>query len=72
MAQTYQFRAILKSSYNILVEYDCDFGGKLLNTTGILGANIWWINPVRCRGYYYDTGLYCLNSSCISLRVLGK
>jgi len=38
--------------------------GKLLSTTGTLATTLGSINPLRYRGYYYDTetGFYYLQS----------
>ena len=43
-----------------VVEYTYDEWGKLLTTTGTLATTIGTLNPIRYRGYYYDTetGLY--------------
>ena len=53
------------SSYDqLVVEYTYDPWGKLLNITDTSGTDIGAINPLRYRGYYYDTetGFYFLQS----------
>ena len=47
-----------------MVEYTYDIWGKLLSITGSLASTIGQINPLRYRGYYYDTEtqLYYLQS----------
>ena len=44
--------------------YRYDPWGKLLSCTGELADSIGAVNPLRYRGYYYDSesGLYYLNS----------
>ncbi len=56
--------AILDANGNTVVEYTYDIWGKLLGITGSLADTIGAINPLRYRGYYYDTetGLYYLQS----------
>ena len=56
--------AILDANGNTVVEYTYDIWGKLLGITGELADTIGAINPLRYRGYYYDTetGLYYLQS----------
>ena len=56
--------AILDANGNTVVEYTYDFWGKLENITGSLADTIGTINPLRYRGYYYDTetNLYYLQS----------
>ncbi len=55
---------ILDQNGNTVVEYTYDIWGKLVNTTGTLADTIGAINPLRYRGYYYDseTDLYYLQS----------
>ena len=53
------------SSYDqLVVEYTYDPWGKLLSITDTSGTNIGTLNPLRYRGYYYDTetGFYFLQS----------
>ena len=47
-----------------VVSYTYDPWGKLLNITDTSGTNIGTLNPLRYRGYYYDTetGFYFLQS----------
>ena len=47
-----------------VVSYTYDPWGKLLNITDTSGTNIGALNPLRYRGYYYDTetGFYFLQS----------
>ena len=56
--------AILDSSGNTVVEYTYDIWGKSVSITGSLADTVGTINPLRYRGYYYDTetGLYYLQS----------
>ncbi len=56
--------AILDANGNTVVEYTYDIWGKLLGITGSLADTIGTINPLRYRGYYYDTetNLYYLQS----------
>ena len=56
--------AILDANGNIVVKYTYDIWGKLVSTTGTLADTLGVINPLRYRGYYYDTetGLYYLQS----------
>ena len=55
---------ILDANGNTVVEYSYDIWGKLLSITGSLANTIGQINPLRYRGYYYDTEtqLYYLQS----------
>ena len=48
----------------VVAEYTYDPWGKLLSVTDTSGTNIGAINPLRYRGYYYDTetGFYFLQS----------
>ena len=52
--------AIVDASNNVVGSYTYDAWGKVLSVTGTIAE----INPIRYRGYYYDTetGLYYLNS----------
>ena len=47
-----------------VVEYIYDAWGKLISTTGTLATTLGADNPLRYRGYYYDTetGLYYLTT----------
>lgn len=49
---------------DIVVQYTYDSWGKLISITGSLAETIGVKNPLRYRGYYYDTetGLYYLQS----------
>lgn len=49
---------------NVVVEYTYDSWGKLISITGSLADTIGVKNPLRYRGYYYDTetSLYYLQS----------
>ena len=49
---------------NVVVRYEYNAWGKLLNITGSLAGTVGVKNPFRYRGYYYDTetGLYYLKS----------
>ena len=56
--------AILDADGNTVVEYSYDIWGKLLGITGELADTLGIANPLRYRGYYYDTEtqLYYLQS----------
>ncbi len=56
--------AILDADGNTVVEYSYDIWGKLLGITGELADALGIANPLRYRGYYYDTEteLYYLQS----------
>ena len=56
--------AILDANGNTVVEYAYNIWGKLASITGSLADTIGTINPLRYRGYYYDTEteLYYLQS----------
>ena len=56
--------AIADTSGNIVVEYTYDAWGAPLSITGPAAATVGVINPIRYRGYYYDTetGLYYVSS----------
>ena len=56
--------AILDANGNTVVEYTYDIWGKLLGITGELADTLGVVNPLRYRGYYYDTetNLYYLQS----------
>ena len=56
--------AILDANGNTVVEYTYDIWGKLLGITGELADTLGVVNPLRYRGYYYDTEtqLYYLQS----------
>ena len=49
---------------NAVVEYTYDAWGKLLTTTGSMAETLGVYNPLRYRGYVYDTetGFYYLQS----------
>ena len=55
---------IYDSNGNVVVEYTYDSWGKLISITGSLASTIGIKNPLRYRGYYYDTetSLYYLQS----------
>ena len=55
---------ILNSSGQAVVQYTYDAWGNLLSATGSLASTIGALNPLRYRGYVYDTewGLYYLQS----------
>ena len=56
--------AILNSSGTSVVTYTYDAWGKLLTTSGSMASTLGVHNPLRYRGYVYDTesGLYYLQS----------
>jgi RHS repeat-associated protein len=56
--------AILDANGNTVVEYTYNIWGELVSITGSLADTIGTINPLRYRGYYYDTetNLYYLQS----------
>ena len=56
--------AILDASGSTVVAYTYDAWGKLLTTTGSMASTLGAKNPLRYRGYVYDTetGLYYLQS----------
>ena len=49
---------IVNTSGTVVVEYTYDAWGRLLTTTGSMASTLGEINPLRYRGYVYDTGLY--------------
>ena len=55
---------ILNAAGQLVVSYTYDAWGNLLSTTGTMAATLGAINPLRYRGYVYDTetGLYYLQS----------
>lgn len=55
---------IIDGSGNVVVQYAYDSWGKVLSVTGTLASTVGAKNPIRYRGYYYDTEseLYYLNS----------
>jgi RHS repeat-associated protein len=55
---------IVDTSGNTVVTYTYDSWGKVLSVTGTLATTVGKKNPIRYRGYYYDTesNLYYLNS----------
>ncbi len=56
--------AIINGNGDFVVEYYYDAWGRLLSTTGTLATTLGKNNPLRYRGYVYDTetGLYYLQS----------
>ena len=56
--------AILDGSGNTVVTYTYDAWGNILATTGSMSGTLGFYNPLRYRGYVYDTetGLYYLQS----------
>ena len=56
--------ALYDSAGTIVTEYKYDSWGKLLSTTGSGASTIGTLNPLRYRGYFYDTdlGFYLLES----------
>ena len=56
--------AILDTAGNAVVEYAYDAWGNLLSTTGSMAVTLGQYNPLRYRGYVYDTetGFYYLQS----------
>ena len=56
--------AILNSSGTAVVEYAYDAWGDVFSVTGTEAATLGVINPIRYRGYYFDTDteFYYLNS----------
>ena len=55
---------IVDAAGSLVVEYAYDAWGRLLSITGSLADTVGVLNPLRYRGYYYDTetGLYYLQS----------
>ena len=55
---------ILDAGGNTVASYTYNAWGKILNLNNSTSANIGDLNPIRYRGYYYDTetGLYYLKS----------
>ncbi len=47
--------AIANGGGSIIARYEYDAWGRILSTTDTSGINIATINPIRYRGYYYDT-----------------
>ena len=56
--------AILDASGTAVVAYTYDAWGNILSTTGTMANTLGTLNPLRYRGYVYDTetGLYYLQS----------
>ena len=56
--------ALYDSAGTVVTEYKYDSWGKLLSTTGSATATIGLLNPLRYRGYFYDTdlGFYLLET----------
>ena len=55
---------IIDDTGNLVVQYTYDSWGKVLTVGGALASTVGAANPIRYRGYYYDTetGLYYLVS----------
>ncbi|MBR2327549.1 MAG: DNRLRE domain-containing protein [Clostridia bacterium] len=55
---------IIDNTGAVVVEYSYDSWGKLIATTGTMATTLGVVNPLRYRGYYYDTdtGFYYCNS----------
>jgi len=55
---------IYDSTGTVVVKYAYDAWGKLISTTGSMASTVGVKNPIRYRGYYYDseTDLYYLQS----------
>ena len=55
---------IIDNTGTLVVQYSYDTWGKVLAVTGTMAATVGALNPIRYRGYYYDseTGLYYLQS----------
>lgn len=49
---------------SVVVEYEYDVWGKLISVSGSLAGTLGQLNPIRYRGYYYDSesGYYYLQS----------
>ena len=60
---------ILNQSGTQIVSYQYDPWGKVLSVSGSEASTIGQFNPIRYRGYYYDTetGFYYLQSRYLSL-----
>lgn len=56
--------ALYDGTGTIVTEYKYDSWGKLLSTTGSKASTIGALNPIRYRGYFYDTdlGFYLLET----------
>ena len=56
--------AITDSNGNVIVNYLYNTWGKLVSINDVSGSNVGINNPIRYRGYYYDTetGFYSLQS----------
>ncbi len=56
--------ALYDNNGTCVVTYEYDAWGNVINKTDITGINFAELNPIRYRGYYYDseTGLYYLQS----------
>ena len=56
--------AILDTDGDAVIQYTYDAWGNILSTTGSMASTLGQINPLRYRGYVYDseTGLYYLQS----------
>ena len=56
--------SLANSAGNVVANYSYDAWGRVLSVTGSEAAGIGAVNPIRYRGYYYDTetGWYYLQS----------
>ena len=56
--------ALIDNTGNTVVEYTYDPWGQITSITGTLAGTLGQANPIRYRGYYYDseTGLYYVSS----------
>ncbi|MBE5758479.1 MAG: RHS repeat-associated core domain-containing protein [Clostridiales bacterium] len=63
--------AIADTTGNIVVEYTYDAWGNILTTTGTMATTLGQANPLRYRGYYYDTEteLYYLKTRYYSPKI---
>ena len=55
---------IIGSGGTVCAEYSYDAWGNILSITGLYAGTLGAVNPIRYRGYYYDTetGLYYVSS----------
>ncbi len=55
---------IVDENGSLVVEYEYDVWGKILSVSGSLAETLGQLNPIRYRGYYYDSesGYYYLQS----------
>ncbi len=63
--------AIADTNGCIVVQYTYDAWGNILTTTGTMANTLGQINPLRYRGYYYDTEsqLYYLKTRYYSPKI---